>query len=159
MKKIHRYSFRASKIPWFFQISQNSLTFPGFQKFQVRWPPCARWYWYNFCERSLLGDTVVTIFPKFWGKCRFYVLLNEIAQNFMWKIHVIRINSNTLYKYTVQQGHCYSVIFINTRDNHVFASFTRSLIKFYEKYKINIVDFCRKMFRDVPNMLVFTCFM
>ena len=29
------------KIPWLFRISQNSLTFPGFQKFQVCWPP---WY-------------------------------------------------------------------------------------------------------------------
>ena len=37
--------------------------------------------WYNFWDHSLLGSTVVTIFPEFLQKCRFCVLLNETAQN------------------------------------------------------------------------------
>ena len=48
------------------------------------------WYWYNFCGPSMLNGAVVTIFPKFFGKIRFCVLLNEIVQNFACSIFIFQ---------------------------------------------------------------------
>ena len=48
---------------------------------------------YNFCVHILLGKLLSQFFQNFWGKCRSCVLLNEIAQKFIYKMYII-INNN-----------------------------------------------------------------
>ena len=54
-----------------------------------------RWHWYKLCECSLLGGTVVTIFPEFSWKCRFCILLDGITHWFIYQIHISRNNNYT----------------------------------------------------------------
>ena len=110
LKKLWRYSFHASKIPWLFQFRvkfpdfsefykipwlfqepQNSLSFPGFQKFQFRWPPCVGFrvssFYISRIIRRLTGNFNFEDVHDMASTCFPFLLIQQLMVNSnVWKL-------------------------------------------------------------------------